>query len=59
MTKRYSHLLSEEDHIKDDKAFTQDDVVDADQVYLVYNKYQSLGEITPSEIQVLKKFNII
>jgi len=54
-----SYLISDLDYIVNDKAFTQEDVVEADVVFLEYNKYKKLGNITEEEIQTLKKFKII
>ena len=45
--------------MKDDDEVTQEDVVEADVVFLEYNKYKCVGEITDDEIQTLIKFGII
>ena len=55
----YSYFISDLETIKNDKIITQEDVVEADVVFLEYNKYKKLGNITEEEIQTLKKFKII
>ena len=54
-----SYMLSEKDNIKNDEPLTQQDVVEADQVFDNYNKYENLGEIDDDEIKILRKFNIL
>jgi hypothetical protein len=55
----YSHMISESEILEDDYEITQEDVVEADEVFLEYNKYENLGEITDDEIKTLIKFKVI
>lgn len=54
-----SYIISDLEIIEDDDELTQEDVVEADAVFLEYNKYENLGEITDNEIMTLIKFGII
>jgi hypothetical protein len=54
-----SYMISDLDHIEDDEEVTQDDVIEADVVFLEYNKYELVGDISDSEIEVLTKFGIL
>ena len=54
-----SHLISELENMNDEDEITMNDVQDADQVYLSYDKFENLGEITDDEIKTLIKFGII
>ena len=42
-----------------DNVITQEEVVEADEVFLSYIVYQDLGEITLSEVEILEKFKIV
>jgi hypothetical protein len=53
------YFLTEESFIEDEKPVTYEDVVEEDSVYLCYNKYENLGNITEDEIKTLKKFEIL
>jgi hypothetical protein len=55
----YSYIISDSENINDDYKITQDDVIEADELFLEYNKYENLGEITEEEIVTLSKFRII
>lgn len=55
----YSYMISDSENIEDDEEVTQEDVQEADEVFLEYNKYKSLGEISDDEIKTLIKFKII
>ena len=44
---------------KNDHVITQEEVVEADEVFLSYVVYQDLGEITLSEVEILQKFKIV
>jgi hypothetical protein len=54
-----SYIVSDLEIIEDDDEVTQEDVVEADVVFLEYNKYESVGEINDDEMQTLIKFGII
>lgn len=54
-----SFFISDLTTIKDDDVISQDDVVDQDAVFLTYERYENLGEITEDEIKILSKFTII
>ena len=58
-TESYSYIVSDLEIMEDDDEITQDDVVEADVVFLEYNKYENIGEIADDEIKVLIKFGII
>jgi hypothetical protein len=53
-----SFMLSEE-VLENEKPVEQADVVEADVVFLEYNTYEDMGEITEEEIFTLKKFGIL
>ena len=55
----HSYIVSELNTMEDDDEVTQDDVREADVVFLEYNKYENIGEITDDEIKILVKFGII
>jgi len=42
-----------------DRPITQEEVIDADEIYLFYYQYEDLGDINLSEIEVLEKFSIL
>ena len=58
-TETYSYMISDLEIINDDEEITQEDVREADEVTLSYNKYENIGEITDDEINTLVKFGII
>ena len=58
-TETYSYMISDLEIINDDDEITQEDVREADEVTLSYNKYENIGEITDDEINTLIKFGII
>lgn len=58
-TVTHSYIVSDLEFMEDDNAITQDDVIEADEVFLTYNTYECVGEITDSEIETLVKFGII
>lgn len=45
--------------MENDAPIDQDEVIEADVVFLDYNKYEDLGPISEDEIKILKKFTII
>jgi hypothetical protein len=55
----YSYMISDSENIEDDEEVTQEDVQEADEVFLEYNRYKNLGEISDDEIKTLVKFKII
>jgi hypothetical protein len=55
----YNYVVSEYETLVDDAPIEWEDVVEADKVFLEYNKYENLGFILDEEINVLMKFNII
>lgn len=56
----YSYVCVEDnDILQNDDPITQEEVVEADVVFLEYDKYESFGTITDEEISTLKKFKII
>lgn len=55
----YSYMISDSENIEDDEEVTQEDVQKADKVFLEYNRYKNLGEISDDEIKTLVKFKII
>lgn len=55
----YSYIVSDSETLEDENEITQEDVVEADEVFLEYNKYENLGKITDDEIKTLIKFKVI
>lgn len=55
----YSYMISDLEIMKNDDKITQEQVQEADVVFLKYNTYEKVGEITDNEIEVLTKFGII
>jgi len=56
---RFNCFFISNDEQIDDEPITQNEVQEADIVYLEYHKYEDLGDITDEEIDVLHKFKII
>lgn len=53
-----SYIISNECMVND-TPYSQEDVQDEDEIYLEYNKYIDLGNITEDEEDILNKFGII
>ena len=57
-TETYSYVLSQK-LIPNDAEITRDEVIEADEVFLSYDRYEDLGEINDTEINTLSKFGIV
>lgn len=54
-----SFFISDLAIISDDDVISQDEVIEEDAIFLTYERYENLGEITEDEIKILRKFTII
>lgn len=55
----FSYILSDEKEIMNEKEITQEDVMDYDTVFLSYDKFENIGEVTNEEIETLVKFGVV
>lgn len=53
-----SFVCTEKDPVSDE-IITQEDVIEADQVFLEYDTYELIGPIIEEELSVLEKFKIL
>jgi hypothetical protein len=59
LPENFTYFISEASSYPDEEPIDNNEVVEADCVYLTYHKYVNLGEISINEIETLKKFEIL